>query len=155
MIDSSGISSGSAALGIGRIRDDVNAVIALESPFMYDIEGTKDGRFVFTDKIYPVPVLNVYSDSSWSILAERPQYAANYSMLSDTDATTFNVYISGVGHLSLTDFALTSPFLTRILDGQKSTTETIYCLKTINKISLEFFDAYLKGEGEFTSSGSY
>jgi len=147
---------GSAALGIGRIRDDVNAVIALESPFMYDIEGIEDGRFVFTDKIYPVPVLNVYSDSSWSILGEQPQYAANYSMLSDTDATTFNVYISGVGHLALTDFALTSPFLTSILDSEKSTTEkAVYCLKTVNKVCLEFFDAYLKGEGEFTSSGSY
>lgn len=146
---------GSAALGIGRIRDDVNAVIALESPFMYDIEGIEDGRFVFIDKTYPVPVLNVYSDSSWSILAERPQYAANYTMLSDTDLTTFNVYISGVGHLGLTDFALTSPFLTRILDGQKSTTETVYCLKTLNKVCLEFFNCYLKGEEEFTSSGLY
>lgn len=146
---------GSAALGIGRIRDDVNAVIALESPFMYDIEGIDDGRFVFTDKIYPVPVLNVYSDSSWSILAERPQYAANYSILSDSDANTFDVYISGVGHLTLTDFALTSPFLTRLFDRQKSTTEAVYCLKTINKVCLEFFNSYLKGEGEFTSSGSY
>ncbi len=78
---------------------------------MYDIE---DEQFVFTDKIYPVPVLNVYSDRSWSILGERPQYAANYRMLFDTDATAFNVYIRGVGHLALTDFALTNPFLTRI-----------------------------------------
>jgi dienelactone hydrolase len=116
---------GSAALGIGRIRADVNAVIALESPFMYDIEGIEDEQFVFTDKIYPVPVLNVYSDSSWSILGERPQYAANHRMLFDTAATAFNVYISGVGHLALTDFALTSPFLTRILDGKKPTTETV------------------------------
>jgi len=146
---------GSAALGIGRIRADVTAVIALESPFMYDIEGIENEQFVFTDKIYPVPVLNVYSDSSWGILGKRPQYAANYRMLFATDATAFNVYISGVGHLALTDFALTSPFLTRILDGKKPTTETVYCLKTINKICLEFFNSYLKGEGEFTSSGSY
>lgn len=146
---------GSAALGIGRIRADVNAVIALESPLMFDIEGIENEQFVFTDKIYPVPVLNVYSDSSWGILGERPQYAANYRMLSDTDATAFNVYISGVGHLALTDFALTSPFLTRILDGKKPTTETVSCLRTINKICLEFFNSYLKEEGEFTSSGSY
>jgi len=38
---------GSAALGIGRIRDDIHAVIALESPYMWDIEGVKDGDFVF------------------------------------------------------------------------------------------------------------
>ena len=146
---------GSAALGIGRIRDDIDAVIALESPFMCDIEGVKDGEFVFTEEDYPVPVLNVYSDTGWSILDERPQYAANYAMLSDTDETAFNVYISGVGHFTLTDLALTSPILTRILNGQKSTTDTDYCLKTINMVSLEFLECYLKGKGEFASDGTY
>jgi len=67
----------------------------------------------------------------------------------------FNVYISGVGHLALTDLALTSLFLTRVLDGNKSTTDTEYCLKMINKVCLEFFDSYLKGAGEFTSGGTY
>ena len=146
---------GSAALGIGRMRDDVSAVIALESPFMYDIEGVKDGEFVFTDAKYPVPVLNVYSDSSWSHLAEWTQYAENNALLSNPDANTFNVHIRGVRHLGLTDFALTSPILTRILDGQKSTTPADDVLKTINKISLQFFDQYLKGEGEFTSAGTW
>jgi dienelactone hydrolase len=143
---------GSAALGIGRIRTDVDAVIALESPFMFDIEGIENEQFVFTDKIYPVPVLNIYSDSSWSILGERPQYAANYSLLFETGATAFNVYINGVGHLALTDFALASPFLTRVLDGKKPTTDTVSCLETINKTCLEFFNSYLKGAGEFTSN---
>lgn len=33
---------GSAALGIGRQRNDVAAVIALESPFLCDIQGVND-----------------------------------------------------------------------------------------------------------------
>ena len=146
---------GSAALGIGRTRDDISAVIALESPFMSDITGVKDGEFVFNDKIYPVPVLNVYSDMGWSLLPHRPQYAENYALLSGNNATAFNVHISGVGHLTLTDLALTTPFLTNLLNGHKSTTSTEYCLKTINKITLEFFDRYLKGKGEFISAGTY
>ena len=146
---------GSAALGIGRMRDDISAVIALESPFMCDIEGVTDGEFVFKDEIYPVPALNVYSDSSWSFLAKWPQYARNYALLSPTDATAFNVHISGVGHLTLTDFALTSPLLTRLFNGKKSTTDTEYCLKTINKVCLEFFDSYLKEKGQFTAGGTY
>lgn len=146
---------GSAALGIGRIRDDVSAVIALESPFMYDIQGVKDNEFIFTGDKYPVPVLNVYSDSSWSHLSEWAQYAENFSLLSDKDENTFNVHIRGVGHLDLTDLALTSPFFTRILSGQKSETDPVYCLKTINQLSLEFFDRYLKGEGEFTPSETW
>ena len=66
--------------------------------------------------------------------------------------THFNVHISGVTHLGLTDFALTSPILTRIFDGQKSTLPPEYALKTINKIGLAFFDKYLKSEGEFINS---
>jgi len=146
---------GSAALGIGRIRDDVSAVIALESPFMYDIVGVEDDEFVFTGEVYPVPVLNVYSDSTWSHLTEWPQYARNHDLLSDTKATAFNVHISGVGHFSLTDLALTSPFLTRMFNGFQATADTQYCLKTINKVSLAFFDCYLKGARPYSSSGTY
>jgi dienelactone hydrolase len=138
---------GAAALGVGRMRDDVSAIVALESPFLCDIKGVADGEFAFVDESYPVPVLNVYSDSSWSHLAEWPQYAENYALLSASDATAFNVHISGVGHFTLTDLALSSPFLTRMFNGQKSTTSTEHCLKTINKVCLEFFDCYLKGEG--------
>lgn len=145
---------GSAALGIGRMRDDVRAVIALESPFMCDIKGVEDGEFIFIDEIYPVPVLNVYSDSSWRHLDQWPQYAENYALLANTNGIAFNVHIKGVGHLTLTDLALTSPFLTRIFNGHESTTNTEYCLKVVNKTCLEFFDCYLKGEGEFTPNYS-
>lgn len=145
---------GSAALGIGRMRKDVSAVIALESPFMCDIKGVKNNEFIFTDEKYPIPVLNVYSDSSWHHLADWPQYAKNYALLSDNNPTAFNFYIRGVGHFTLTDLALTSPFLTRMFNGKKSTTDTKYCLKMINKVCLEFFDCYLKKESEFNLSGS-
>ena len=146
---------GSAALGIGRMRDDISAVIALESPFLYDIERVENNAFVFTDEVYPVPVLNVYSDASWSHLEEWPQYAENFKLLSTTEATAFNVYISGVGHLTLTDLALTSPILTRILNQQKSPTDARYSLKIINQVCLEFFNSYLKGMGSFTGAGTY
>jgi dienelactone hydrolase len=142
---------GSAALGIGRSRDDISAVIALESPFLYDIQGVKEGEFAFIEDIYPVPVLNVYSDKGIDVIKKWPQYAKNKALLSGGNANSFNVYIRGVGHLSLTDLSLTSPVLTRILNGHKSTTDTEDCLKVINKISLEFFNTYLKGQGQFTS----
>lgn len=112
-----------------------------------------DGEFVFVDEVYPVPVLNFYSDSSWSLLAERPQYAQNHALLCDTRATAFNVHIDGIGHFSLTDLALMSPLLTRLLNRQRPTTDPEHCLRTINRICLEFFDCHLKGEGEFGSGG--
>ncbi|NLG96050.1 MAG: alpha/beta hydrolase [Chloroflexi bacterium] len=145
---------GSAALGIGRVRQDVGAVIALESPFMFDIVGTKDGEFVWNEEPYPIPVLNVYTES-WDHLDEWKQYARNYALLSDTGATAFNVYIRGAVHLSLTDLSLSSPFLTNMLTGKKAAIDAKTCLTTINKITLEFFDSYLKGKGTFTAAGVY
>jgi dienelactone hydrolase len=146
---------GSAALGVGRIRDDVGAVIALEAPFMCDVVGVASGEFVWNEEPYPVPVLNIYSGSSWSRLNELPQYAVNAKLLQDTEAVAYNVYMRGAGHLSLTDLALTSPFLTRILNGQKASIDTEYCLATINQIALEFFDCYLKGKGGFAPRTVY
>lgn len=146
---------GAAALGLGRIRSDIDAVIALESPFMYDIEGVEEDAFIFTDADYEVPVLNVYSDSSWHILGERPQYRRNYEMLDDSLDSTYNVYIEGVGHFTLTDLALKSPILTNMLNGTESITDPTYCLRTINEVSLEFFDFYLKEEENINLDEKY
>lgn len=140
---------GSAALGIGRVRSDISAVIALESPFMFDIRGVENGEFVLTREPYPVPVLNVYSDSAWSHLSEWPQYAVNDALLSDDHPATFNVHISGLGHLGLTDLALSSPLLVRLADGAKPTRDSVEGLRIINEVCLEFFDTYLKNQGEF------
>lgn len=136
---------GSAALGMGRVRDDISAVIALEAPFMYDIEGVEEGLFVFNDDIYPLPLLNIYSESSQDVLVKRPQYAANYKILSDYNEESYNIFLSGTGHLGLTDFALTSPILTNFIDrGKSSPDNAVSILKIINKECLEFFNKYLK-----------
>ncbi|MDL1944687.1 hypothetical protein FBQ99_20355 [Chloroflexi bacterium CFX2] len=70
---------GSAALGVPRQRDDIDAVIALESPFLYDIVGVANDEFIFTNESYPVPVLNVYSDASWSHLSMYTSAARDIS----------------------------------------------------------------------------
>lgn len=146
---------GSAALGIGEIRKEVGAVLALESPFMFDIVGVENNEFVWNPNAYPVPLLNVYSDSSWSHLSEWPQYAENAKLLTEINDSVYNVHIKGSGHLSLTDLALTSPFLTRLLNGQTASIDKRYCLETINQLALGFFDFYLKGQGSFNPKESY
>lgn len=135
---------GSTALGIGRVRMDVQAIVALESPFLYDIEGINNDGFIFNDQEYPIPVLNIYSDSSWSLLDKRPQYATNHAYLSDANPNIFNEYIHGIGHLSLTDFSLTSPILTQFIDRQPSTIPPQEALQLINELCLDFFNKHLK-----------
>lgn len=139
---------GSAVLGVGRLRGDVGAVIGLESPYMADIEGVTEGRFVWNPDPYPVPVLNVYTDSSWDHLADWPQYTKNLELLDDPSA--FNLHIGDVGHLHLTDLSVTSPFLTRVLNRHPSRGDARETLELLNRLALDFFDAYLKGEGVFT-----
>lgn len=141
---------GSAALGIGRQRSDIKAVIALEAPFMYDIVGVEDDDFVFINADYPTPVVNIYSDDSWEHLSEWPQYARNFALLADKGGRAFSVHIQGIGHLALTDLGLSSPILVRFLDRTPMTRDSDEVLRIINRVSLEFFDAFLKGEGEFT-----
>lgn len=144
---------GAAALGIGRMRSDIGAVVSLEAPFMCDILGVENDGFVFMDAAYPVPVLNVYSDSSWPYLVQWPQYGENVRLLSDSDKDVYNLHIAGVGHLSLTDLSLASPILTRILNGHASSVSAEECLQRINKECLAFFDYYLKGIGVFEIVG--
>lgn len=94
-----------------------------------------------------MPVLHIYSDSAWPHLAEWPQYARNAAFLANPPENAFSVHLSGVGHLGLTDLALTSPFLVRLLDGIPASAEHI---GTINRLCLEFFVAYVKNQGEFS-----
>ena len=135
---------GTAALGIPRQREDIGAVIALESPFLYDIIGVADDEFVFVDQAYPVPVLNIYSDAAWDHLSDWPQYARNYAFLVDPPAAAFSLHLGGAGHFSLTDLALTSPLLVRLLEGKQPAMDSETYLKALNAACLSFFDRYLK-----------
>ncbi len=135
---------GSAALAIPRQRKDIAAVIALESPFLYDIIGVDNGKFVWIDAAYPVPVLNIYSDSSWSHLADWSQYARNAALLSAVQEHVVNLHLPGAGHFSLTDLALASPLLTNLLEGGSPTVDRGEYLRQVNQACLDFFNRYLK-----------
>lgn len=136
---------GSAALGVGRQRNDIAAVISLEAPFLCDIQGVDaDGNYIFDQSEYPIPVLNVYSDASWEHLREWKQYGENARLLDMESDDIQNVYLSGIGHFSLTDLSLYSPFLTFIFDGLKTNNAPQKTLKNINEICLAFLECHLK-----------
>ncbi|GAB4461770.1 MAG: hypothetical protein Kow0070_19880 [Anaerolineales bacterium] len=137
---------GSAALAIPRQRDDIDAVIALESPFLGDILGVENGEFIWLDEAYPVPVLNIYSDSSWSHLAEWAQYARNAALLTDAPPTASSLYLPGRGHFSLTDLPLVSPLLVKMLEGGQPTRDSVEYLQAVNQACLDFFERYLKSQ---------
>ncbi len=108
---------GSAAYAMARIRDDVIGVIALESPFMYDIKGGENGKFIFDDSDYEVPLLNIYSDASYPYLNEWEQYGNNAKFLTGSNPLYTNIHYENIGHMGLCDLSQISPVISAILDG--------------------------------------
>ena len=129
---------GSAALGMARIRADVVGVIALESPCMYDIKGVADGDYIMDESDYEIPILNVYSDASYSHLREWKQYRNNVKFLESEKENYENVYYEGAGHMGLCDLSLASPVLAGMLDQAKSNVEPREQLKRLNEDCLDF-----------------
>lgn len=129
---------GSAALGMARIRTDVVAVIALESPCMYDIKGVEDGDYIMDDSDYEIPILNIYSDASYSHLYEWKQYRNNVKFLESKNENYENIYYDGAGHMGLCDLSLASPILAGMLDQAKSEVEPRELLKRLNADCLDF-----------------
>ena len=56
-------------------------------------------------------------------------------------------------HMDFTDLPLFSPFIARLLGSGDVDNE--YIMTTFNSLAAEFFDCYLKGEGQFSVNESY
>ncbi|WP_455717961.1 hypothetical protein [Anaerosporobacter sp.] len=110
---------------------------------MCDIIGVKDNAFVWNEEPYPVPVLNVYSDSSWKNLGNWSQYEENYKMLTDESVVEEHIYMKGAGHMTLTDLAYSCPPLTLVF-GQDITLNVNKTVRKMNSSILQFFDTYLR-----------
>ena len=132
---------GATSLALGRIRSDLYCVVSLESPFMYDVKGVENGKFVFDEEVYPTRMLNVYSDSSYSNLSKWDQYFQNNKYLHLNDEKYQNVYLKGLGHMHLCDFQIVSPFLSWILSGKDSSNTAKANLELVNKTIFDYFDS--------------
>ena len=109
---------GSAAYAMARIREDVTGCIALESPFMFDIVGVKDGEYQFEESDYDIPLLSIYSDSSYPHLNDWQQYKNNIRFWGGGESNYTSIHYEGVGHMGLCDLSLISPLLSALLDGR-------------------------------------
>ena len=132
---------GSAALGVARQREDIGAVMVLESPYMCDITGVAGDAFTWNMDPYPCAVMNIYSDSGYPLIESDNKYAQNKNHLYNRENVEY-YHIEGSNHYTLTDLVRTSPILCALLGGryQSSGDDT---LALINQKSLTFFGKYL------------
>ncbi|SHI38222.1 alpha/beta hydrolase [Pseudobutyrivibrio xylanivorans] len=133
---------GSAAYAMARIRSDVIGVVALESPFMYDIEGVENGKYVFNQEDYNVPLLNIYSDSVYPHLfeADFSEYANNKLFLERSNEQYTTIHYEGVGHMGLCDLSRQSPILAAMFSGGFQKVNARIQLDTLNKDCLEWIE---------------
>jgi len=132
---------GTATLNLGREREDIAAVVALESPFSGDITDINENNtYEFTTEPYPVPLLHIYSDAIWDVLDELALYEQNWNYINSENGQYKNVHIEGSGHIGLTDMNRVSPILTNMFDGGLNSEDYNTVLKQINEAVLVFLD---------------
>ncbi len=148
---------GAAAMGVPRVRQDIGAVINLDAPMMCELTGVENDWYTLNPEPYPAPLLHIYSQYLYDngIVPNDEEYFEN-RLVSATAPKSYEVVFRGAQHMSLTDLALVSPVLANVLDsGRKAEIDKYYCIETLNRIILEFFDCYLKDTGSFASAGMY
>lgn len=140
---------GAAAVAMGRMRNDISAVIDLDGTMLGEELGVENGRDIITTEPYPVPVLSFDNEehhfSSIEVRNTDIPYANN--VLHDNAVCGYRTYIEKTGHMNYTDLPMFSPVLAKNLGtGEVDASE---CMMTVNRITREFFDCFLKGKGEF------
>ena len=154
-----GHSMGAAtSVWVGRERSDIDAVINIDGPYFSEIYYD-----AFADEIralgkeYDKPILNIYSDQVWRQLKDGNEtgvYAAN-KISKELCHESFDMYLEGSKHLTLTDLTLISPFLTDMINGEKATIDIESCMKMEREAILEFFNCYLKNGPAYTKTGIF
>lgn len=143
---------GAAAAEIGRERGDVDAVIVIDGTMIGEETGFENGHAVLTTEAYPVPLLNLYNESHYED-AKKLGTAYNNLSASALAAESYDVVIRGSGHLNFTDLPLFSPTLARMLGTGE--VDSRYCIETMNRIVLDFFNHTLKDTGALQLKTEY
>lgn len=146
---------GAASTQLGRERKDISGVINLDGSMLGEYRMSTNGDIVINTDPYPMPLLNFYSEYVVKELIANPEYVYPNKYISSISTNAFEVYIKGSNHMSYTDLSMVSPILADKLAGvsgglSKATVDKYYCIETMNKLVLEFFNSYVKGQGSFS-----
>lgn len=140
---------GATAVALGRLRDDIDAVIDLEGTMLGEYVDFQNGRELYNEEPYTVPVLDVNSAKVDKEAQELEQETGikyvNFYLAEHALDYHYEV-IEGAGHLNFTDLPMISPILAKMLGvGDVNARD---CIEEINDMVLQFFDHYLKENGE-------
>lgn len=141
---------GAASVSVGRTRDDISAVIDLDGTMLSEVMGIENDRKVVNDEPYTTPLLSLDNEEHHfsSIEAREKDMPYANNIVHDNAVCGYRTYIVGTGHMNFTDLPMFAPPLAKMLGTGSVDPEE--CMMTVNRITLEFFDSFLKGKGEFS-----
>lgn len=136
---------GATCAAVGRMRDDVDAVVLLEGMMLGELTGADDVGFTYDATPYPLPLLDINSDSVGShgmdMMFGSREYV-NYAVVKNSGATAQEVTFTHAGHMNFCDLAYVSPPLASMMGvGSRDARD---CMETVNGVVLAFFDKTLK-----------
>jgi len=136
---------GASSAQLGRLRNDIDAVIVLDGTMLGEETAFENGVTVLNDTPYPVPLLNVYAEDHYVNSRESVGDGYNNFYATANAACAYETVFKNAGHLNFTDLPLFSPVLAKMLGV--GTIDARYCIETMNEVVLAFFDSYLKNTG--------
>jgi predicted dienelactone hydrolase len=142
-------------------KNDIGAVVDLDADPAGEYVDVVNGKPVFNNAPYPVPILFIVSDIFIPWLTAHPD-AADLLALRHVIATApfaYEIDYPGTNHMSFTDLALSSPLLTSLANNSVHATngtdaDPLATITKMNATVLQFFNVYLKGEGSFITTGA-
>ncbi len=146
---------GATAVEVGKMRDDIDAVIDIDGTMLGNIIGVKDGKYIIDETPYTIPLLEFENEKSHRDLQEiaKIDYPYPNITIKDTAETYYCTYVEGTLHMDYTDLPLFSPFLAKMLGS--GNVDHGFVSDTVNSLEVRFFDCYLKGEGSFDVNEHY
>lgn len=149
---------GESSAQVARERNDIAAVVNLDSDLAGEYVDYVNGKWTLNAEPYPTPLLNIFSDTLENLMDDIPDpintIAVKHVIATAPDA--YEIHLAGTNHMSFTDLPLISPFLVNVINVSvpKAGGQAVNPLATIEKMNdlvLNFFNAYLKGDGSFTT----
>ena len=147
---------GASSTYLGRTRNDIDTVIVLDGTMLGEIKDVKDGKNVYYEEPYPVPLLDFGKKNDYNLLEQYKNkhgypYVNEYVAEKALDCKT--VVFEKAEHMDFTDLPMFWPFLGSMLghgdvDSEKMMTD-------VNGVVLDWFNYYLKGEGVLDIQAQY
>lgn len=143
---------GATAAQLGRVRNDIQAVIVVDGTMIGEITGLENEREILNETQYPIPILNLYNEEHFKDALDNSSKYANM-VVKNNSVYASQIVIKGSGHLNFTDLPMFSPTLAKLLGTGK--VDSRYCIETMNQIILDYFNYYLKDEKELNLLKEY